>query len=348
MVELIHTVSFHTVQKKKKTRIINSTLHPVWSWSVFSFEKKNYKTSIFGDDKDKEEKGDDVINICVMDHDNMSKDDFMGRLDLSLKGTEGQVIDRWIELEPLNEGRGKIHLRVYNEVALPELKGEELGKSLFLFEDHALDKFQTGDCILYSGSELISGVLKRFMHSPYSHCGIILKMKDPLDPNATEESVFIAEADWDDGDHFGDESIYGIVINLMKDRMKDYAGDVIWHCPLKNALQPDQQKKVIDFVLKCKKEKAKYDISQGVKMMMNFKTREDAKSVFCSELVSFALKEAGVVPATLNCSLQNPFMVSKFDCYLGEHPTTVLRYQVLVDKDKVKGAGFKEVLDLLK
>jgi len=323
-----------------KTKTCFNTLHPVWPWSVFAFDIVP---------------GEKEFHIEIWDQDKLKKDDFLGEVTVNLADVPlGQLKDQWMDLVENKEYKskikvsGKVHFRIYHGLNLPALQAESMGKSFFLF-DGQKELLKTGDCILFSGSEFVSGVIKKFLHTPYSHCGLVLRMKDTTKtPIPEEEEVFVAEADWDDGDYFNkDEKIYGIAINRFEDRMKDYSGDVIWHCPLKKPLNPEQCEKVRQFILASKQKKVKYDLFQGLKMMACFKNKESSNSVFCSELVAFALKEAGVLPETVNCSEQNPYDVAKLEVYDGQYPKTILRYQVEMDATKVSGAGLQEMKDLV-
>eukprot|EP01103_Thecamoeba_quadrilineata_P005821 TRINITY_DN15571_c0_g1_i1.p1 TRINITY_DN15571_c0_g1~~TRINITY_DN15571_c0_g1_i1.p1 ORF type:complete len:382 (-),score=63.54 TRINITY_DN15571_c0_g1_i1:135-1259(-) len=322
----------------KHTRVISRTLHPVWSWSLFTFD---YDPSV------KE------IVFEVWDKDSLKKDDFLGSYTLQLKTTESYEADEWVVLtgskvsekvEGKTEAKGHVHYRLWYQKPLPEFHPDPLGNSFHFFKDHK-QKMNTGDCILFSGSETISGIIKQFMHTPYSHCGMILRMPD----RDGKEEVFVCEADWDTGDYYDEkEEIYGITINLYDKRMESYVGDVIWHCPLKEPLNEEQSKKVIDFILERKKSKCKYDMFQGIKMMACLKNKPCSNAVFCSELVAFAMSIAGTIAPTVNCSEQDPYEVSKLPCYdHGQFPRTMLRYQVEVDAAKMSSTSISEFTDLL-
>jgi hypothetical protein len=328
---------------RHKTRTIDNTLHPVWSWSLFAFDHNPFWTE---------------VTIEVWDRDKGRKHDALGEVTILLDTAKPQVIDQWLDLQPNydlvdkhNKGHshplGKIHVRIYDRIPVPAVQDEPLGKSIFLYEEFPWrQELKTGDCILFSGSETVSGIIKKFMHTPYSHCGLVLRMKDPL--TGKDDEVFVAEADWDDGDYLAQESIYGIAINRFEDRMKTYVGDVIWHCPLIDPLNADEAKIVVDYVMDSKAKKVKYDMVQGLRMMAKIKNRESASSVFCSELVAFAAKKAKRTDPNLNCSEQDPYMVAKLPCFAGQFPKTVLRYQVFVDRAKLQGAGISEIFELIK
>jgi len=234
---------------------------------------------------------------------------------------------------------------------LPKIKPDPLGQSLFLHEEtNWKEELKTGDCVLFSGSEFVSKIIKKLLHTPYSHVGMIVKMKDITKTKLEEqtEEIFVVEADWDDGDHFSDNAIYGIVANKFEDRMKSYIGDVIWVAPLKQPLSENQCKAIVDYVWECKNTRVKFDMSQGLKLSLHVQNVESPKSVFCSEFVAFALKKAGVIGEDVNPSNQDPYMVSKFPCFEhGQYPKTVLRYQVHVDEAKLKGSSLTEIKELI-
>jgi len=278
------------------------------------------------------------------------------------------VIDSWFDLVPNSAGLphipehsefrlGKIHLIIYNGVSHPVPQPDPLGSSFFFWQDegsHIKDSLKTGDCILYSGSEMISGVIKTRFGTPYSHCGMILKMPDPHPEMGGKVDVFVAEADWDDGDYMNPEkSVFGIIVNKFEDRMKAYSGNVIWYCPLKEALSPADDKIVCDEVLKMKEEHMKYAIKHGIQMIAGIggllHDKDKPAAVFCSELVARVLKVVKRIPLEFLARNADPYQVAKCSCYdHGQFPKYVLRYQVQVDPSKIKAAGLSEVTELFK
>jgi len=278
----------------------------------------------------------------------------LGSYTLHLDQSRNYEVDEWVSLtaakvvekiEGADDHKGHLHFRLWFRTPTPEIHTDPLGKSFHFFKNGLKDKMQTGDCILFSGSEVISGIIKQFMHTPYSHCGLILRMED----KEGKEEVFVVEADWDTGDYYDEkEEIYGITINLYDKRMESYVGDVIWHCPLKQPLTKEKSQKVIEFVKEKKKNKCKYDMFQGLKMMACLKNKPCSNAVFCSELVAFAMNIAETIPSTINCSEQDPYMVSKLSCYdNGQYPRTMLRYQVEVDAAKMSSTSITEITELI-
>jgi len=251
---------------------------------------------------------------------------------------------------------GKVHVRIYNGISHPVPEPDPLGDSIFFWKEDAeaiKNSLHTGDCILYSGSEVISGYIKKRFDTPYSHCGIVLRMPDPRPGKEGKEDVFIAEADWDDGDYLNTEkSIFGIVVNKFEYRLEHYAGNAIWHCPLTTRLTPEESKRVCDFVLDMKKGQTSYAIHKGVMMVFGLGGRaqdeEKPASVFCSELVARALKFITRIKQEFISANADPYTVSKLDCYaLGPFPKVCLRYQTRVDPSRVSEAGTSELFDLL-
>jgi len=87
---------------------------------------------------------------------------------------------------------------------------------------------------------------------------------------------------------------------------------------------------------------------QGIKMMACLKNKPCSNAVFCSELVAFAALEGGAIDNTVNCSEQDPYMVSKLACFdEGQFPKTLLRYQLEVDSAKLSATSVSELTDLI-
>jgi len=283
------------------------------------------------------------------------------------KNKQAGIIDLWLDLKANEKWEpswlakdsflGKLHVRIYNGVAHPIPQPDPLGESIYLFDD-AMADMKTGDCILYSGSEVISDLIKKKFDSPYSHCGIVLKMQDPLKkgtPEEHNEEVFIAEADWDDGDYLDkSHSVFGIVLNKFPDRMKAYAGNVIWHCPLVQPLSKEENKSLCEFVMEKKAAKASYAVSKGIYMMvglggkMNAEADKDNAAVICSELVALALKHVKKIDDAFQSSNADPYTVASLKVYDGKFPKRILRYQTKVDLERVAAAGSSEIWDLIK
>jgi len=336
--------------EEKKTHVVKMTLHPVWAAAVFSFDRSS----------------EHVIHFDLWDHDSARRDDFLGRCQFTLTPeTRHKETDTWIALDETEISKhkhlkgaqelttswpklGLLHVRIYDGIDYPIPQDEPVGKSIFFFQGYE-EHLKTGDCILYSGLEMISSLIKTRFDTPYSHCGMILKMKNPITGEGPEE-IYVCEADWDDGDFMEKEEVYGIIVNKFADRMKAYSGSAIWLCPLKEPLSDDENKRVIDLVLGMKKSKVKYGLFTGIKMMAHLgaKNKEGGKAVFCSELVAYAMKQVGRCPDSLNSANAQPYDVAKLDCYEGQFPKTLLRYQVAIDQEKVRGAGFSEILELFK
>jgi len=356
------TTNKFTPGAMQQTACISFTLHPVWSTALFTFNRQAKL---------------DQMLFEVWDEDAMRAHDFLGQTSIHIpppptkeelaKNKNAGIIDEWLDLKKNDKGDptwlkedavlGKLHVRIYNGVPHPIPQPDPLGESIYLFDD-AMPHMKTGDCILYSGSEVISDLIKKKFDSPYSHCGIVLKMPDPLKkgtPEENNEEVFIAEADWDDGDYLDKQhAVFGIVLNKFQDRMKAYAGNVIWHCPLVAPLTPANNKLVCEFVMEKKKAKSSYAVGKGFYMMvglggkMNAEADKDNTAVICSELVALALKHVQIIDKDFQSSNADPYTVASLAIYEGKFPKRILRYQTKVDPERVAAAGAGEIWDLIK
>jgi hypothetical protein len=328
-------------------------LHPVWTQSLFTFD---YPLQ-------------DTLKIEVWSHHKLKRHLFLGEVSIILTGTEKRVINEWFTLQPNAEKHGgdnvsgQIHLMIYNDHPLPTRIPDNVGGvSMYWYREH-WDNIKSGDVLLYSGSEWISYSIKTLMHTPYSHVGIAIRMVDPKkkqqstssessssassselsssseEQEQQEKELFLIEADWDDQDYLINEEVYGIIVNRFEERMHNYEGDVIWHCPLKQPLSEEEEDTLAAYLMDLKAKKVKFDMKQGLKLMAHIKNKEDGKAMFCSELVSAALKVVERVPPTVNSSNMSPFQVAKLDCIQGVMPVNILRYQVVVRpsmRDKIR------------
>jgi len=322
--------------QSRQTHSVPLTLHPVWAWSMFMFDTLEVTSS-------------SRLEFQVFDHDHPDADDLMGEAVVDVKAVfaHDRVYDAWLDLTMKRQVVGHLHVRIYPpQLPRPVFHEESMGQSLFLF-DEAEAKMKTGDMIIYSGSEFVSGVIKKRLHMPYSHVGLVLRMCDPLHPGE-EPQVFLAEADWDDGDYLTpDEGVCGIIFNQFQTRMRKYAGDVIWHCPLREALTAEEEQQMIQYAMRKKREKVVFNLKAGAKIFFGLKNTECKDALFCSEFVAYALQTVGRMDAAVNCSAQTPFSLSLQPCYDCARPSTCLRYQVEVDQAKIDAAGSQEIEEML-
>ena len=165
------------------------------------------------------------------------------------------------------------------------------------------DQMKTGDLMGFEGEGLISSLIKVVTGSHISHVGTILTSM--IDGNGLVQ--IIESTSLDDG-------FSGVKINRMADHVRDYEGKIWWY-PLKSELREKADMSAFTkFVLEMNGRE--YDTPQAIFSAINFipDQDEDFGKLFCSEMVSQAYEEAGVIPP-VNASEMTPADVVAFDIY---------------------------------
>lgn len=114
--------------------------------------------------------------------------------------------------------------------------------------------------------------------------------------------------------------IKGVQIHWLSKRLEMYDGDV-WWVPLQHKLPQKGLLKMQAWLRETHNQKVPYDFVQvcGASLDLfdafGFENKQDFSSLFCSELVTKALQEAGVISDEVNPSEQTPQDVVTFDCF---------------------------------
>lgn len=174
--------------------------------------------------------------------------------------------------------------------------------------DVAKEMMLPGDVIAFSGEGPVSSVIKFFTGSRVSHVGIVYH-KD-LD---NDDVLMIESTSLDD--------CSGVVFDRLKERIKNYNGDV-WWLPLETNRRREFFN-YTNFYAHCLVANGKlYDTKQAIYSAIDglskFKNKEDFEKYFCSELVISALEAAGYLPS-LNSSEYTPRDVCRLKAYLGAY-----------------------------
>eukprot|EP01090_Pellita_catalonica_P019077 TRINITY_DN6349_c0_g1_i2.p1 TRINITY_DN6349_c0_g1~~TRINITY_DN6349_c0_g1_i2.p1 ORF type:complete len:194 (+),score=25.97 TRINITY_DN6349_c0_g1_i2:220-801(+) len=176
---------------------------------------------------------------------------------------------------------------------------------------------------------MLSDSIKCLTNSPYSHCGIVIKMPDPKS-SSKEEEFFLVEADIGDGkgDHMEKgKSIYGILINKFEDRIRAYHGSILWHASLRNELSAEKKSLLVGLIMELKQKKVQYDLTDGIQMVTGMDQKEDGSSLYCSELIAHVYQKIGVLPESVNSSTMGPWHLAQLDVINGKYPS-VIRYRI--------------------
>lgn len=184
--------------------------------------------------------------------------------------------------------------------------------------EHYRHQIQNGDVIAFSGSDISSDIIKQATHSHYSHVGIVLDVN--MD-GAFGQSILIVESTTEvrQRDAFGKQVIKGVQIHFLSTRLEMYEGDV-WWVPQREKLSSEGLAKMQAWLRQTYNQKVPYDYVQvcgaGLDEFdgLGCENKRDFSSLFCSELVTKALQEAGVVSSDINPSEQTPQNVVTFPC----------------------------------
>lgn len=153
------------------------------------------------------------------------------------------------------------------------------------------DDLKTGDILLFSGQEPVSGIIKLVTRSKWSHSAMVLKIPD-------YDMVFI----WESGiskakDFFEGKPVLGVQLVLLSERLR-LSSDPIICRPLKNALTDDQYQKMIEFRNEIKNRPYEKNMVELFKSAYDGpfgQNKEDLSSIFCSEMIAEALQRVGLL-----------------------------------------------------
>jgi 3',5'-cyclic AMP phosphodiesterase CpdA len=210
--------------------------------------------------------------------------------------------------------------------------------------DSLVEKANPGDVISFGGVDIVADVIKFGTNSMVSHSAVILDVN-----NKTNQEITLLEAMVrPNGSLFSAKvrktSLYHYV--------KDFQG-YLWHHSLSNENFEKFKKLDIDKILKKVLGKDyNYDlevIMAGVDLfdscpgLINSYNVENSDKFFCSELITFIYKEAGILPESLNSSEVSPGDLAAFKIYNEQ-------YNLLINgflKEALERAYEKEKRDYL-
>lgn len=188
---------------------------------------------------------------------------------------------------------------------------------LHRYEQHR-PQMKTGDVIAFSGNTGFSDLIKWATGSTFSHVGIVLKLELK---GGFGDSVMIVESTTETShqDASDTELIKGVQMSWLSKRTLMYDG-AVWWVPLHHPLPPEGRTRAEAWLRETHNQRVPYDTIQvmgaGLDLFdrLGLHNEEDISRLFCSELVTKALKEAGVVPDDLSASEQTPADVVNFSC----------------------------------
>jgi hypothetical protein len=180
------------------------------------------------------------------------------------------------------------------------------------------DQMKTGDVIAFSGKGRTSNIIKWKTNSDISHVGIVLNtvMEEGFD-----QSVMLIESTSlvNLPDAETKELIKGVQIHWLSKRLETYDGQAYW-VPLAKPLEDYEALNMRHWLRRKHAKKTKYDTVQALGSALDvldglgLENEPDFNLLFCSELVTKALKIAGRVPENINPSEMTPADVMHFEC----------------------------------
>lgn len=177
-------------------------------------------------------------------------------------------------------------------------------------------RIQPGDVVAFSGKTRISGFIQLFTGSNVSHVAVVLEAptvtSSGLMIESTSETLLPRKNEPD-----------GVLISKIDERLAEYKGN-IWLLPLSEEIRASSDWTRFREFLEEQRGK-KYDRWQMVKLINSplfrvpllgrlFRNRENFNRLFCSELVSGALRSARVVRG-ISPSNTTPRQVARLPIY---------------------------------
>lgn len=185
------------------------------------------------------------------------------------------------------------------------------------------DQIRPGDVIVFSGKSHVSGLIRLLTRSNASHVGVVIEAPTPASSGLMVESTAetILPASW-----HGTDEPEGVLISKIDQRLASYEGE-IWLLPLSDEARAQFDWNAFREFVDQQNGKG-YDRWQMLKLMNAplfhvpllghaLRNRENLKKLFCSELVTAALRSAGVV-GNVNPSDITPRQVASFPIYADE------------------------------
>ena len=152
-------------------------------------------------------------------------------------------------------------------------------------------KFDLWGVALFSGSDLVSSIIKKVTHSKTSHIGILLK--DELG------EIYCMEATGSASQILKQHMAPRVQIDVFETVLNNYGGGVSTRQFIfEEGKRPDVQK-VTDLVNKYLDAPYEKSFSSLLKSPSRSNKKEDTSSLFCSELAALFLKELGYLPSFL-------------------------------------------------
>tara|TARA_Y100000296_G_scaffold2569_2_gene3618 strand:+ start:1442 stop:2044 length:603 start_codon:yes stop_codon:yes gene_type:complete len=156
------------------------------------------------------------------------------------------------------------------------------------------DSLNTGDIVLFSGKGRISGMIKWFTGSPWSHVGMVLRLTEYNMLLLWESTTLSKIKDINTG-----KARQGVQLVPLSERMKSYEGKVgirrLNMFDKYQAIDHDVLMKFREEVKGRPYEESKIELFKSAYDGVFGGNEEDLSSIFCSELVAEAYQRLGLL-----------------------------------------------------
>ncbi|MEM8782439.1 MAG: hypothetical protein AAGE65_06225 [Planctomycetota bacterium] len=155
-------------------------------------------------------------------------------------------------------------------------------------------QLKSGDLVLFSGTAPVSRLIQLFTAGPWSHVGVIVRLKEFDDAVMLWESTTLTDVP--DGE-FG-RPIRGVQLVPLSLRLSNYDGDVAIR-QLARPITSGQRHALAALRHRLARrpyEREKLQLLRAALDGLGKPNREDLSSVFCSELVAEAYQAMGLLP----------------------------------------------------
>jgi len=138
------------------------------------------------------------------------------------------------------------------------------------------------------------------------------------------------------GDHTPDctsglDPYTGVHAFEIRQRIASYSGR-LWWIPLQQRPDARLEKEMVEWLKSNHAKRTPYDYEQMIgagldRLFAIFgpKNREDLSEMFCSEMVSAALRMAGLIPQETDASDATPIDCANYKCYAGGKVTALIQ-----------------------
>ena len=180
------------------------------------------------------------------------------------------------------------------------------------------NKLKIGDVVAFSGKGRVSKIIKWKTNSKVSHVGMVYKMDSLGIPRIQliESTTLGNLPDIKEG-----KARKGVQLQFLSQRLDTYDGEA-WIYPLKDEIKSVWLTNMLVWLTDVHTKKIDYDSFQAIgagldlfDMIPGIEMEPDFSSLFCSELVSKALKIAGVICDEINTSEQTPADICDYSCF---------------------------------